>query len=147
MTAKLGRKEYKRRVPVDNYSFKYDKSRECFALALRDRTYAFDPKAPPGLYLVNISVAANKSWRLRECIIEEVAHAVSLVGDSHSSIVEHSIFNSNPDAPAYIELTQNDRYMLRILFDPRIKRGMTRYELERTAGLIFDELVADSATR
>jgi len=58
---------------------------------------------------------------MRACVVEELTQVLGLPNDSSS--VEPSIFN---DKSRYFELTDHDRLMLRMLYDPRITIGMPR---------------------
>jgi Protein of unknown function (DUF2927) len=71
----------------------------------------------------------------RSCVIEEIAQALGLPNDSFS--VRPSIFN---DDDAYQDLTWQDELFLRVLYDARVRPGMTRAEFEPLARRIVDEL-------
>ncbi len=72
---------------------------------------------------------------IRTCVVEEVTQAIGLPNDSDSA--NPSIFN---DDDAYQDLTWQDELFLRVLYDPRVRSGMTRVEFEPLAGRILEEL-------
>jgi AcrR family transcriptional regulator len=72
---------------------------------------------------------------IRACVVEEVTQAIGLPNDSDSA--NPSIFN---DDDAYQDLTWQDELFLRVLYDPRVRSGMTRTEFEPLAGRILEEL-------
>jgi AcrR family transcriptional regulator len=72
---------------------------------------------------------------IRACVVEEVTQAIGLPNDSNSA--NPSIFN---DDDAYQDLTWQDELFLRVLYDPRVRSGMTRAEFEPLAGRIIEEL-------
>jgi len=71
---------------------------------------------------------------LRACVVEELTQVMGLVNDSN--IVSPSIFN---DQSRYMELTDHDRLLLRILYDNRMPIGMPRSEAMSTAHTILRE--------
>ena len=58
---------------------------------------------------------------MRACVVEELTQVLGLPNDSDA--VKPSIFN---DQSRYFELTDHDRRMLKMLYDPRITPGMPR---------------------
>jgi len=74
----------------------------------------------------------------RACVIEEVTQALGLPNDSFT--VKPSIFN---DDDAYQDLTWQDELFLRVLYDARVRPGMSRVEFEPLARRIVDELRPD----
>jgi len=71
----------------------------------------------------------------RACVIEEVTQALGLPNDSFG--VRPSIFNDDDE---YQDLTWQDELFLRILYDARVRPGMTRRAFESLAKRIVDEL-------
>lgn len=71
----------------------------------------------------------------RSCVIEEVSQALGLPNDSFT--VKPSIFNDDDE---FQDLTWQDETFLRVLYDPRVRPGMTRAEFEPLARRIVDEL-------
>lgn len=72
----------------------------------------------------------------RSCVIEEVTQALGLPNDSFR--VKPSIFNDDDE---YQDLTWQDELFLRVLYDARVRPGMTRAEFEPLARKIVDELL------
>jgi AcrR family transcriptional regulator len=72
---------------------------------------------------------------IRGCIIEEMTQAMGLPNDSDSA--NPSIFN---DDDAYQDLTWQDQLFLRVLYDPRVRSGMTQAEFGPLARQIIEEL-------
>ena len=68
------------------------------------------------------------------CLQEELVQALGL-GNDHSD-VRPSIFNDDEE---FALMTRHDEYLLRILYDPRLKSGMTAEE----AMPIVREIIAD----
>ena len=58
---------------------------------------------------------------LPACVIEETTQILGLPNDSNE--VVFSIFN---DTSVYNELTEHDKILIRLLYDPRLKAGMSR---------------------
>jgi Protein of unknown function (DUF2927) len=71
----------------------------------------------------------------RACVIEEVTQALGLPNDSFT--VKPSIFNDDDE---YLDLTWQDELFLRVLYDARVRPGMSRAEFEPLARRIVDEL-------
>jgi len=71
----------------------------------------------------------------RSCVIEEVTQALGLPNDSFT--VKPSIFNDDDE---YQDLTWQDQLFLRVLYDERVRPGMTRTAFEPLARRIVDEL-------
>lgn len=64
--------------------------------------------------------------RIRDaCIVEEIVQSLGLMNDDRRA--KPSIFN---DDQQYLDLTTHDEYLLRILYDRRIRPGMTRRQIE-----------------
>jgi len=72
------------------------------------------------------------------CIVEEVTQALGLPNDSFT--ISPSIFNDDDE---FQDLTWQDELFLRILYDGRVRAGMTQAEFEPVARLILDELRPD----
>lgn len=72
---------------------------------------------------------------MRACVVEELTQVLGLPNDSDS--VNPSIFN---DHSRYMELTDHDRLMLRVLYDPRITIGMPRAEALIVGRKVLDEI-------
>ncbi len=88
----------------------------CFVRLHHDRDYR--------LRYALVAIPAYKAAeRVRGCIVEEMTQAMGLINDADE--VQPSIFN---DRSLYEELTEHDRHLLRVLYDPRLKPGMTGEE-------------------
>lgn len=72
---------------------------------------------------------------MRACVVEELTQVLGLPNDSSS--VKPSIFN---DKSRYFELTDHDRLMLRMLYDPRITVGMPREKALIVGRRVLDEI-------
>lgn len=70
----------------------------------------------------------------RSCIHEELAQTLGLMNDDDN--VRPSIFNDDQE---FALLTEHDEYLLQILYDPRLKPGMSA----ETASLLVDEIIKD----
>ncbi|MGH6932175.1 MAG: DUF2927 domain-containing protein [Dongiaceae bacterium] len=73
--------------------------------------------------------------QLRQCVIEEITQAIGLPNDSFT--VRPSVFNDDDQFP---DLTWQDELFLRMLYDPRVKPGMSRRAFEPLAHAIIEEL-------
>ena len=72
----------------------------------------------------------------RACFIEEVTQTLGLVFDHDD--VRPSIFNDDQE---FIALTRHDVALIEILYDPRLRAGMT----QREAGPVVRQIVAERA--
>jgi len=72
---------------------------------------------------------------LRACVIEEITQVLGLVNDNSS--VNPSIFN---DTSQHLELTEHDKWMVRMFYDPRITPGMRRQDAMRIGWEILREI-------
>ncbi len=72
---------------------------------------------------------------MRACVVEEITQVLGLSNDSDN--VNPSIFN---DTSPYFELTEHDRWMLKMFYDPRIKAGMSRDEAMKVGRTVLDEI-------
>lgn len=72
---------------------------------------------------------------MEACLVEELAQSMGLFMDDDQVIP--SIFN---DDDVYKDLTWMDELMLRVLYDPRMRPGMTRAQAGPLARRIIDEL-------
>ncbi len=75
---------------------------------------------------------------LSACIHEELAQGLGLVNDSPSA--RPSIFNDNAE---FALLTRQDELLLKMLYDPRLKPGMTLAEARPVVEVIASELLPD----
>jgi hypothetical protein len=70
------------------------------------------------------------------CINEELAQSLGLINDSPKA--RPSIFNDNEE---FALLTRQDELMLRILYDRRLRPGMTLQEAAPIVARIANELM------
>ena len=70
------------------------------------------------------------------CIHEELAQGLGLSNDSPSA--RPSIFNDDDE---FALLTSHDELLLKMLYDPRLKQGMTADEARPITGMIARELM------
>lgn len=75
----------------------------------------------------------------RSCFHEELAQALGLVNDSPAA--RPSIFNDNQE---FAYLTRQDELMLRLLYDRRLRPGMTLDEARPTVSQIAAELMGEA---
>ena len=101
---------------------------DCFGVFAADRGGAINELTAV------IPESASEATK-RSCVIEEVTQALGLPNDSFT--VKPSIFNDDDE---YQDLTWQDQLFLRVLYDARVRPGMTRAEFEPLARLIVDEL-------
>lgn len=96
---------------------------------------ATDPSR--GSILNSVILIKNElSRRIRNaCIVEEIVQSLGLMNDDRAA--KPSIFN---DDQRYLDLTSHDEYLLRILYDPRIRPGMRRRQVAPLSHQIINEL-------
>ena len=81
---------------------------------------SFDPRSG-AITQANVYIKEELPPSVRNaCITEEVVQSLGLMNDS--PMARPSIFN---DSQEYLELTSHDELLLRILYDPRIRPGMS----------------------
>jgi hypothetical protein len=101
---------------------------DCFGVFAADRGGAINELT--AVIPEFVSEAAKRS-----CVIEEVTQALGLPNDSFT--VKPSIFNDDDE---YQDLTWQDQLFLRVLYDARVRPGMTRAAFEPLAKRIVGEL-------
>ncbi len=79
---------------------------------------------------------------IRACVVEELTQILGLPNDSNA--VTPSIFN---DGSRYMELTTHDRWMVRMLYDPRITVGMPREQAINIGRLFLEQYRKPKAAR
>jgi len=99
----------------------------------------------PSIYLpermhVVISISNNYGY-MRECIYEEILQSLGLPYDANKSWP--SIMQLGPSAGIIQPASNYDILYLRILYDPRIRRGMSEKEVREIAKVILDEVRPD----
>ena len=101
---------------------------DCFGVFAADRGGAINE-------LTAVIPESTSEATKRSCVIEEVTQALGLPNDSFT--VKPSIFNDDDESQ---DLTWQDQLFLRVLYDGRVRPGMTRAEFEPLARRILDEL-------
>jgi hypothetical protein len=101
---------------------------DCFGVFAADRGGAINE-------LTAVIPESASETTKRSCVTEEVAQALGLPNDSFT--VKPSIFNDDDE---YQDLTWQDRLFLRVVYDPRVRPGMTRGAFEPLAKRIVGEL-------
>jgi hypothetical protein len=101
---------------------------DCFGIFAADRGGVINE-----LTAVIPDVASDATKR--SCVIEEVTQALGLPNDSFT--VKPSIFNDDDESQ---DLTWQDQLFLRVLYDKRVRPGMTRAAFEPLARRIVDQL-------
>ena len=118
---------------------------------LQGKAGQFDPTAPCRTVFhdrnfvikrVEIYIAPDNPAQRRHCIAEELTQAMGLSNDS--SLIANSIFN---DDSRQALLAPWDTLMLRVLYDPRIRPGMSRYEAMPVVRQIIGTLLAQLPER
>ena len=138
--SKLGEEALKaalRSHGAEYFNLRFSEAAKCVTVRIDRRTNA----AVPGQPVFNIVSIPGKldAVTLRRCVIEELAHAIAFVSDAPIGDLKDSIFNSTVKGWEKIELTQNDRKVLAILLDKRIKAGISLDELLEAAKSILEE--------
>lgn len=86
-------------------------------------------------WAISVFPAEHPKDHMRACVVEELTQVLGLPNDSPD--VKPSIFN---DQSQYFELTEHDRWMLKMLYDRRITVGMKREDAITMGRRILDEL-------
>jgi hypothetical protein len=86
-------------------------------------------------WAISVFPAEHPKDYMRACVVEELTQVMGLPNDSAE--VSPSIFN---DKSRYFELTDHDRWMLKMLYDPRITVGMPREHAIAMGKTILGEL-------
>ena len=113
--------------------------------------YAFSEPSNPSVYSAVIVLirAEHPPLTKLSCVNEEMAQAMGLPNDSPES--RPSLFNDNLE---FALLTEHDAMLLRMLYDPRLRPGMTAAEVrpllpaiarDAMAAQQLDERVASAA--
>ena len=83
--------------------------------------------------------ASSSDRRTKSCLLEEIAQALGPTYDFHS--VGNTIFN---DDDAHMWPTEFDYLMLRVLYSPELRTGMSRGESEQAALQVLRRVAARS---
>lgn len=99
--------------------------------------YAFSTGAEPSTYVAAVAVIrAEHPPTLRlSCFHEEIAQGLGLPNDS--PLARPSIFNDDEE---FGLLTRHDELLLRMLYDPRLRPGMTEAEARPIVQVLAEEL-------
>lgn len=131
---------------ADQVSGRYPTFAPAVVNALRDTpldtfctTYAFADPADPSLYsAVMILIRAEHPPLTRlSCVHEEMAQAMGLPNDSPEA--RPSLFS---DSLEFALLTEHDEILLRMLYDPRLRPGMTSAEARPLLPAIAADAIA-----
>lgn len=121
--------------------------REQYATVARSEVYRQPNVAVPGRCLARvvsgrtgikrsdaIIVADEGEFLFRRCLTEEILQGLGPVNDS--SMLPQSVFN---DTSKHSSFTRHDRYILNVLYDPRIRPGMSEGEV----GSVLPSVIKD----
>ena len=98
--------------------------------------FIFTPNNTGEITRALIAVSTDERFdRNASCLLEEMTQVLGLPNDSE--IIRPSVFNAWDGLD---ELTENDKILVRTLYDKRIKAGMDRNEALRIAQPIIEEL-------
>lgn len=99
--------------------------------------FAYSDDTSPAYSRALAVIRAELPPRLRQsCLHEEVAQGLGLANDSPTA--RPSIFNDDEE---FALLTDHDALLLRMLYDPRLRPGMTLTEAEPILHIIAAELI------
>ncbi|MFQ5437600.1 MAG: DUF2927 domain-containing protein [Paracoccaceae bacterium] len=104
--------------------------------------YAFSSPGGSGAYTSAIVVikAEHRNLMRLSCIHEEMAQALGLANDSPSA--RPSIFNDDEE---FALLTGHDEKLLKMLYDPRLKLGMTLKTARNLLPIIAEDVMKGSS--
>lgn len=99
---------------------------------------AYAAGSDPNTYTAAVAIirAENPDLLRLSCIHEEMAQGLGLANDSRNA--RPSIFNDDDE---FALLTTHDEKLLKMLYDPRFRTGMTAAEAEPIARIIARELI------
>ena len=90
--------------------------------------------------IILIKDELNGAFR-RSCLTEELVQSLGLFNDGVE--IRPSIFNDDAE---FIELTRHDEYLLKILYDRRLRPGMFQKDVEPIVREIATKLLANAET-
>jgi len=121
-----------------NYTI-YVVDRKAYKDVVRNEIYRRKSMNVPGRCLVRVISAQSGIRRsdavivsdegeflFRRCLVEEILQGLGPVNDNAS--LSHSVFN---DTSKHNRFTKHDRYILNMLYDRRVKAGMSREEVAK----------------
>lgn len=98
---------------------------------------AIGPDDPYAIKFARVFISLNiPQQEIYHCILEELTQMMGLFNDSY--FMRHSIFNDFNNKS--LSLPEHDQALLRLLYDPRIKPGMSKAEALPVAGRILREI-------
>ena len=81
---------------------------------------------PSGIKRSDAVIVANDGdFLFKRCLVEEVLQGLGPVNDN--SGLTHSVFN---DTSQHVRFTKHDRYILNMLYNPKIKAGMSEKDVQ-----------------
>ena len=126
----------------------YVVGRSAYAQTIREDVYASQSAPIRGRCMVRVLtqrsgisraqaviVADEGDFLFRRCMIEEILQGLGPLNDDPS--LTASVFNDTSDHSIF---TLHDRYILNMLYHPRIKAGMTRGEVDRVINAVLNEV-------
>lgn len=102
--------------------------------------YASGPQTYDYSAAVAVIRTENPTLLRLSCIHEEIAQGLGLANDSRNA--RPSIFNDDDE---FSLLTNHDELLLKMLYDPRLKPGMTAREAEPLTRIIARELTVEGS--
>lgn len=102
-----------------------------------------DDEIAYGIAYLNIAYDSDSPEEVEACMIEEPVQGLGIPGyvDSANGDIAETIFN---DRVNWTDLTPIDKIILRTLYDPRLKPGMSREQAMPIARQIIAELVLEA---
>jgi hypothetical protein len=91
---------------------------------------------------IKINAGVIDKATVRACLLEELTQAMGLFGETEAE-TETLLY----DSIGYEGLGEIDRILIRALYDPRLKIGMSNGEAIAVASTIFDELLSERSDR
>jgi len=82
-----------------------------------------------------VLVADEGEFLFRRCLVEETLQGLGPVNDDET--LADSVFN---DASRHSNFTRHDRHILNMLYDPRVRAGMSREEAEAVLPLVVRDV-------
>lgn len=113
-------------------------------------------KLPPGVNCLG-NLGANKNYEITQgkafvpsdrpdktdhCLVEETVQLFGVLNDS--DIIKDSIFNEKSDRTS---LSLTDQIILKALYDPRLKTGMTRDEVQPVLKQVMTDILKNASKR
>ena len=110
--------QYKKTVRKDVYRVR--------AMSVPGRCLVRVISGPGGIKRSDAVIVANDGdFLFKRCLVEEVLQGLGPVNDN--SGLTHSVFN---DTSQHVRFTKHDRYILNMLYNPKIKAGMSEKDVQ-----------------